>query len=281
MNKQKLPYALLFLSALLLSELLEAQNEGLSLRWETARELSVPESILAPGNGQILVSNISGKPTEKDGNGFISVLNSDGQILIKDWAVGLDAPKGMVRWDQFLYVTDIDQIVKIDGISGKILKKIPVEGAQFLNDLVVVPDGRIFCSDMMTHKIHILFQDRITYSVENVLLKNPNGLLLYEGSILVGCNDNILQMHSESAEISIFLSGTGPVDGLVSPRHGTFIISDWAGKITLLEEGKPSKTLLDTSDENINAADMEWDAVNQLLLVPTFFDHRIRAYELR
>ena len=49
--------------------------------WETEKVLKIPESVLYDEiRNQIYVSNINGKPTEKDGNGFISLLDREGNI---------------------------------------------------------------------------------------------------------------------------------------------------------------------------------------------------------
>lgn len=57
---------------------------------------SHPESVVVvPGKDQYLVSNIHGSPGEKDGVGSISLISSSGQWIKKDWATGLDAPKGL------------------------------------------------------------------------------------------------------------------------------------------------------------------------------------------
>jgi hypothetical protein len=39
--------------------------------------------------------------------------------------------------------------------------------------------------------------------------------------------------------------------------------------------------LLNTSTEKINAADIKYIPANHLLLVPTFLDNRVMAYEIK
>src|SRR5450755_4425877 len=64
--------------------------------WETTG-LKTPESALpVPAEGFAYVSNIAGKPTDKDGNGFISKVSlKDGKLIEPKWVTGLDAPKGL------------------------------------------------------------------------------------------------------------------------------------------------------------------------------------------
>ena len=52
----------------------------LTKQWETEKALQIPESVLYHESGNILyVSNINGKPTHKNGQGFISKVSLDAE----------------------------------------------------------------------------------------------------------------------------------------------------------------------------------------------------------
>jgi len=257
-----------------------AQEARLNLLWETNPELSVPESVLVAENERIFVSNIAGMPTDKDGNGFISLLDPDGNILEMQWATGLNAPKGMAISGDALYVTDIDRIVKFSLGDGRFLKEIPVEGAEFLNDLATLPDGSLACTDMTTSRIHFFVNDSLVHTLTSPVIERPNGLWAWEDLLLIGTRDKVLRMQWELRELEGFFEGTGSVDGLIGLGPDAVIISDWAGKVTLLREAQPPQVLLDGTEKKVNAADLGWHAGRNMLLVPTFFDNRVKAYEL-
>ena len=100
-------------------------------KWQTDQILQVPESVTYDTQRNVLyVSNINGKPLEKDGNGFISIVKPDGIIENLKWVTGLNAPKGSALDGKNLYVTDIDELVQIDIETGKILKKYPAADVQ-------------------------------------------------------------------------------------------------------------------------------------------------------
>jgi hypothetical protein len=65
--------------------------------WETTNDLKNPESVAyAPEQNVLFVSNVNGKPTQKDQNGFISKVSpSNGSIIELNWVTGLNAPKGI------------------------------------------------------------------------------------------------------------------------------------------------------------------------------------------
>ena len=108
--------------------------------------LATPESVLYDADGdRYLVSNINGKPYEKDGNGFISVLSPEGQVTTLKWIEGgknkvkLDAPKGMAIAKGVLYVADITVVRTFDAKTGAPKGDIAIPGASFLNDIAVGP----------------------------------------------------------------------------------------------------------------------------------------------
>ena len=145
--------------------------------WETTG-LKTPESALPDPTGTFAyVSNINGKPTDKDGNGFISKVSlKDGKIIELAWAKGLDAPKGMALANGHLYAADIDQLVEIDPANGKIVARYDAPGAKFLNDVAADGEGRIYVSDSSTSTIWRLAGGKFEKWMEGEALKFPNGL---------------------------------------------------------------------------------------------------------
>jgi DNA-binding beta-propeller fold protein YncE len=95
--------------------------------WETPANLKNPESVAyAPKQNVLFVSNVNGKPDEKDQNGFISKISPyNGTIIDLNWVTGLNAPKGMAisNDNSKLYVSDITDLVEIDIVNGKIIKR--------------------------------------------------------------------------------------------------------------------------------------------------------------
>ena len=123
--------------------------------WATDTILKVPESVLVDDKENCLwVSNIDGASNGKDGKGSISKLSKTGAPINLDWVIGLNAPKGMAKYKQELYVADLTELVIIDIKKGIIKNKIKVEGSVFLNDVTVNKYGAVFVSDSRTGKVH-------------------------------------------------------------------------------------------------------------------------------
>lgn len=251
-----------------------------NFKWQTDSVLQVPESVIYDAErNQIYVSNINGKPTDKDGNGFISVLNVNGDITNLKWIENLDAPKGMGIYNTKLYVTNITELVEIDIDKALITNRFVAKSSQFLNDVTIDNNGLVYVSDMTGKKVYRLKQGAFDVWFDATDYQNPNGLWFQNEMVYLGVNNHVLEINPQSAKAKILISETGPIDGLVKfDDNKRFIISDWAGAVTIIQPNKPNKLVFDTSTDKINAADIDYVPEMKLLLVPTFFANKITAY---
>jgi len=256
-------------------------NAKMTEAWSTSKDLKVPESVMYDKASIMLyVSSINGRPTEKNRMGFISKISLDGQIDTLEWVGGLNAPKGMGIKGNVLYVTDIDRIHAIDKNKGRIIKTYDVSGAKFLNDIAIDAGGNIYITDMVTNKVLVLKNNEVnTWLHLNDYVK-PNGLFMEDPDLLVGTADGLLRINLHTKVIKMEIPHKGGIDGLKKVEKGKYIVSDWKGKIQLMEKGKDPMVLLDTTNKKINAADLEYISDKKLVLIPTFFDNRVVAYKL-
>ncbi len=262
----------------------EEQVDEVSLEklWETDTLLTTCESVFYDRQRNVLyVSNINGVPTDKDGNGFISKVNLDGSIENLQWVTGLDAPKGMGVSGDKLYVTNIDELVEVDIISREIVKRYPIEGAVFLND--VATDGNeVYFTDSDTNKIHLFSDGKISTWLDNDL-KGPNGLFIESNSILLASMGSADLKAIAKSDKSQKVIGTeiGAGDGIGKTAGGDYIVSNWQGEVYhITPDGKRIK-LLDTKVQKLNTADIEFIADMNMLLIPTFFGNTVAAYKLK
>ncbi|HSO89313.1 MAG TPA: hypothetical protein VLQ91_22355 [Draconibacterium sp.] len=247
--------------------------------WQTTTDLKTPESVLYDQEGDVIyVANINGDPSQKDGNGFISILKPDGSVKNLEWVKNLNAPKGMAIFKGKLYVSDIDQLVEIDIAKGVISAKYDAPGAVFLNDVTACADGKIFVSDTRTAKIHVLNDKKLTVWMEGKPFETPNGLMAEKGKLLVGDN-NIYEVDIQTKKITVLIKDAGGVDGLEKNNAGDFVFSNWPGRIFIHKNGQTIK-LLDTTAQELKTADIDYDLKHDLVLVPTFFDNKIVAYKI-
>ena len=255
--------------------------QSFDLVWETEKIFKTPESVeFDESRNHFYISNINGKPLDKDGNGFISLLNTDGTVKTLKWVGGMDAPKGMTFNDSLLFVTDIDRFHIIDIEKAKVIKTIDVPGAIFLNDMEMDELGNVYITDM--HKNNILKFNQVSgYEVwlDGDQIENPNGLAFFKGFLFVGTKDKLLKVVPEDKIVKVHIEQTGSIDGLIPLTVNKFVVSDWAGRIMLIS-GAEKIVLQNTTSENVQAADLGYYPENKMVLIPTFFDNRVVARKL-
>jgi sugar lactone lactonase YvrE len=255
-------------------------------QWQTKEELRVPESVLYDESRNILyVSNINGKPTEKNGKGFISKVSLDGKIEVLKWATGLHAPKGSSIYKNKLYVSDIDHLIEIDVKTGKIMAKYPATGAKFLNDVATDSIGNVYVTDMSSENsvIYILRHGTMTVWMKGGEISGPNGLDMEGKRLLVGnSGDGSLKaINLADKKITTIARVGSGIDGLRSDGKGNYFISDWRGKTSLVTASGQIIVLIDTTALKINSADLEYIKNRKLLLIPTFFANSVVAYTVK
>lgn len=257
-----------------------AQQHQLVKKWETDSTLKVPESVyFDAGNKVLYVSNIDGKPAEKDGKGSIGKVGVDGKIIAAEWVTGLNAPKGMALVKNMLWVADVDEVVVIDTKTGQIGKRIKIDGAKFLNDVAADGKGDIYVSDSETKMVHKIQNDQVTTHLQG--LERPNGLLVHKKELYVLDNGK-LKKAGKNNELTQLAEGMeGGTDGIENVKGNDFIVSSWGGVIYYVNADGSTEKLLDTRDQKVNSADIGYDAKNRIVYVPTFFKNTVVAYQLQ
>jgi outer membrane protein assembly factor BamB len=268
-----------FFTAILFMPVIYGQS--LQTVWQTGRVLKVPESVLyVSQTGLIYVSNINGKPAEKNSKGFIALLDPKGLVVNLHWATGLNAPKGMAIKGNHLLVSDIDRLAEIDLYTGKIIRFVSFPGARFLNDVVVGPGGKIYVTDTQLGAVFVMKKWKPEIWKKDPLLKGANGLAVENDSLLIGCQGHLLKADPKTGKLKIVARVPHGIDGLVPLGNGKYVVSDWSGEIRLILPDGVQKVLSNTTDEQINAADLGFIPQKKILLVPTFFDNRVVARKL-
>ena len=197
--KKTMPGIVILLSLVfIISGCVKDRGYRVEEEWATEPVLEVPESVMYnSAKNEIYVSNISGKPLDKDGKGFISRLSLDGRILEKVWVDGFNAPKGMGIHENILYVTDIDRVHAINIEKGTVSGTYSAPDAKFLNDIAVDSSGTVYISDMNTADLYRIDNGKLSVWMK-LDYKSPNGLFFTKGNLLVGTSSGIVSVNTRT-----------------------------------------------------------------------------------
>lgn len=249
--------------------------------WATEPIFDTPESVLVDRqNNCLYVSNIGGKePWLKDGNGFISKLSMDGNVIERVWAKGLNGPKGMTLIKDKLFVADIDQIAVIDIKSGKIIKTHVCKDCMTLNDVTDGKGKKILVTDSRGRSLYEVDGKNYIKLIDSTMVTRPNGILTSNKETYILDKDAVHRIKDGTLEM-IVGGMPGGTDGIEPLSKNEFIVSCWSGTVYYINIEQKSKILLlDTTSKKINAADIGLNKSTKTVYVPTFFDNRVVAYK--
>jgi sugar lactone lactonase YvrE len=262
--------------------------------WSVTDGIATPESVyIDAGSGWVFASQIDGAPDGRDGNGRIVQLGGDGHVMSTTWATGLNAPKGLRSHNGTLWVADLNEVVGIDIASGKETSRTTIEGAMFLNDVAIGPDGTVYVSDTFANKIFAVRDGKATVFAEGEQLEWPNGLLVDGNRLIVGGWAGTAPKPDFSTEIPgrlfaldmstkqktlITQKPFANIDGLESDGAGGYIISDYMqGKVYQVTAAGEARELRQFKP---GAADIAFVPGTKVLLVPHMNENTVASYDL-
>lgn len=239
--------------------------------------LKNPESVCIGNDGRVYVTEIGEFGTDGDGQVTVVV---DGKA--QAFAKGLNDPKGIVAFQNALFVTDKTRVVKIDA-KGQVTTLTPAEKfpatPQFLNDIALdAESGALYVSDSGNLEGAGGAVYRIASKTGDVSLvvdakslpglHTPNGLALDGASFLLvldfgsGALHRVKLADKSSQKIADGFEGG---DGLAWSRFGQLYVTSWkTGRVSGFPRPGQKPVLL--SDKFQQAADCCVDAAGQLLV---------------
>jgi hypothetical protein len=257
----------------------KAQTHTLEKIWETDTIVAIPESVLPDTKkNSLYVSLIDGGSWNADGKGGIGKLGADGKRYNPSWITGLNAPKGMGIAGNRLYVADMENVVVVNIRKGTVEKKIPIQTAQWLNDVTVSEKGIVFVSDSKTGRIWRIENDIAALYLDT--LKGLNGLKAVGNELYIGAGKSFLKA-DVNKNITKISEVSQSIDGIEPVGNGDFILTSWGGYIFYVSANGNVETLLDTHLEKKNSADIGYDSKMRIVYVPTFNAKTVVAYKLK
>jgi hypothetical protein len=268
--------------------------------WRLTEGISTPESVLydAPAD-RFFVSNINGKPTDVDNNGYIVELSGDGKVVKPKFIEGgkdkikLDAPKGLGLLNGVLYVSDITVVRKFDVKTGAPKGEIAVSEATFLNDIAIAPDGRIFVTDSGikpgatgfdptgSDAVYVIDKaGKVKPLAKAKELNGPNGVLAVGKDILVNTfsSNEVYKLDDKGAKLDVTQVPTGGLDGF-AVMGDSLLVSSWQG--SAIYKGKLGGKFEPVLQGVKGPADFAFDPKRNRVIVPRFMENAVEAYDVK
>jgi len=257
---------------MLFSSTLFAQH-SLEKIWETdSVTLRNPESALFdPKSNSLYVSSM--------GAGTIVRYDLNGKLLQNNWVTGLTANKGSSLFNGLLYTAETSTLAVIDVDKASVIKRIPIEGSQMLNDVAVDSKGTVYVSDTRGAKVYKMEGDKPTVYLEN--MPGANGLLVVGTDLYVLTSTRVDKVNNNKQITKIADGFESGLDGIVMVAENEFIISNYQGIMYWVKADGTKQILLDTRAKRIMSNDIGYDSKTKTLYVPSFGTNRVIAYKVK
>lgn len=253
-----------------------ASRPELEQLWVT-EGFSSPEGV-ASADDVLFISNVAGEGNAKDGEGWISRLSLDGDLLDEKWIAGLNAPKGMAIRDGKLFVSDYDAYHVIDIETARIENTYPVEGAGFLND-VTVWQGGVYMSDSGSARIFQIDVNGYKEWLADDRLGGINGLTADGDRLLIATMDSGSLFETLGArDLTEIATGMENADGIAVLDDGSYLVSSWPGQIWHVTASGDVTELHDTQADEIYQNDLT--RVGDVIIVPNWQPGTVTAWRL-
>lgn len=241
--------------------------------WESdSLTLQNPESVLYdPTSNSLYVSSM--------GSGTIVRMDINGEVIKKDWVTGLNSNKGLALFNGLLYTAETSAIAVIDVDKGSIVKRIPIEGAQMLNDVAINAKGVIYVSDTRAGKVYRIEDGKPTVYLENI--PGANGLLTVNSDLYVVGSTTFQKVNAQKEITKIADGFESGLDGIVMVAEGEFVLSNYKGLLYYVKADGTNQLLLDSRANGIMANDISYNSNTKTLYVPSFGTNRIIAYKVK
>lgn len=257
---------------------------SLTQLWKSDTLLRTPESVQYDPQRQLLyVANINKVNVENpDGDGFITIMNTDGKISNLKWARGLNDPKGMGILGNSLFVADLKDLVEIDLKTGAIIKRHPAINSVMLNDVSVSPRDEVFVSDSRGHKLYRYADGKMELYLDDPNLQGPNGVYAEKDYMIVASagTGNLWKLDYTTKKYTSWAMTNKTADGIL--RYGNdYLISCWHGEVYYVKpDGKVWK-LIDSKEPQTNTADFGYIPNQKTVLIPNFYRNTVTAYQIK
>jgi hypothetical protein len=251
-----------------------------------------------------LVANVNGIPGARDGNGFISLVSPEGEMLSLHWSdpgpeggeLRLHSPSALAIRGDTLLATDLN-CVRIFRLSdGQPLARECVTTAEYLSGLDVGPDGSLYVLDSglrlgdsgefeptgtdAVYRLVLGAEGRSTTLARGTELGNPSAVAVGTRGIFVATSGSgeIFRVVPGQPRTPVYPASGRRISGIVFLPDGGFAFSSWTEGVVyrVTGEGRVERLL-----ENVpTPGALGWDPARNRLIVPLTADDRLIFLDL-
>ena len=245
------------------------------IAWVVQGDFCEPETVLALPDESLLVSNVCDFRTA--GDGFLSLLDAQGQVL--DWRIveGLDSPLGMAMHDDKLYIIDNNRLKLFTWPDYELLETIVLDST-VANDLAVAADGTVYVTDTAKHRVIRVLPDRSqSIFTGKAQFKGANGAAVSGSHLYIG-GERLWRVDLDSLSVeTVGPQWLADIDGIELESDGTLQLTPVGGPLIRYRGDDDIEVI---TGPGVSSANHGFAASLGLVLIPTGYDNTVIAIRL-
>jgi hypothetical protein len=240
------------------------------IAWIAEGDFCEPETVLPLPDDTLLISNVC--DFRKTGNGYLTLLDANGDAI--DWRIveGLDAPLGMALVDNLLHVVDNNQVKIFRWPGFEPLSTIALDTV-VANDIAVGGDRTLYVTDTAQHQVVVVSTDlEQTVLTGEAQFRGANGIEIGDDHLYVG-GEHLWRVDLRHDTVTrIGPDWLADIDGIEIEADGTVQVTPVAGPLVRLVT--PVEVF---GGDGVSSANHGYAADLNLALIPTGFDNTVIA----
>lgn len=200
-----------------------------------------------------------------------------------EWVTGILQPTGMCMNNDKLYIVERYALVEVDPDKGTILNRYQFPEPGMPNDVTPDDKGNLYITDSRKNLIYRLSEGKMEEWLKVDDIPRPNGICFDKGNLIVGSSENgcVKRIDLVNRKVSELICIRGAViDGISPDGKGNLLISDFNGKVYRISGSNEKTLLLNSTAPSRSCADFGFIPDKGLLIIPTFTDNKLEAYEI-
>jgi len=259
-----------------------AMGDGINHAWGSTEGWQLPESVLVDSKrGVAYISNMG--PGGQGEAGYVAKVRFDGTVEKLRWADGLRAPTGMALAGDRLLVVERSGLAVVDTASGEVSERHAFDQGAFLNDVAVDALGTAYVTDSRAGVIYEVKNGEWREWLRHDAFDGVNGISVEGDKLVVGTlnSGSLITIDRESRRVEKIIDlAPSRCDGVIAVGEGRHLVTDFAGRLLLVEPSGSFSVLVDTSAAAVACADFGYAEKERLVIIPSLFGNTVTAFDL-
>ncbi len=243
------------------------------IAWIARGEFCEPETVLPLPDDTLLVSNVCG--FQSAGDGYLSLLDAQGNAIEWKAVDSLDAPLGMTLSGSTIYIVDANRVKSFSWPGLELIDVMSLETV-VANDITAAPNGDLYVSDTSAGSVtKISASGQVQEFVADTEFSGANGIEFGNNGYLYVGGERLWRVDVATGKaFAVGPKWLTDIDGIEFESNGTVQVTPVGGPLVRLRQDGSVEVF---GGDGVSSANHGYAESLKLALIPTGFDNTVIA----